>query len=162
MISSGNTNFGADHCLAGRVIAAKCRVPELYRFELPGTGRTADILDTTGIGGGVAGGMNERTRAAHRHGRHDPAGQGGARLPLRPQVPARPGEADTGRPAGAAGVHVRPAGGPARREFTYALPEAWHRHPCLRPRRRSVGGACDLSAVCRCGLRPWAGRRRSP
>ncbi|MEU3027909.1 class Ib ribonucleoside-diphosphate reductase assembly flavoprotein NrdI [Streptomyces incarnatus] len=39
MISSGNTNFGADYCLAGRVIAAKCRVPELYRFELLGTDR---------------------------------------------------------------------------------------------------------------------------
>ncbi|MEU3531737.1 class Ib ribonucleoside-diphosphate reductase assembly flavoprotein NrdI [Streptomyces murinus] len=39
VISSGNTNFGADYCLAGRVIAAKCRVPELYRFELLGTDR---------------------------------------------------------------------------------------------------------------------------
>ncbi|MFJ2841519.1 hypothetical protein GA0115256_117749 [Streptomyces sp. DconLS] len=59
---------------------------------------------------------------------------------------------------------LTPAGRQELREFTYALPEARHRHrrPCLRPRRRSVGGACDLSAVCRCGLRPWAGRRRSP
>ncbi|MFE6667268.1 class Ib ribonucleoside-diphosphate reductase assembly flavoprotein NrdI [Streptomyces sp. NPDC057697] len=39
VIASGNTNFGADYCLAGRVISAKCRVPELYRFELLGTER---------------------------------------------------------------------------------------------------------------------------
>ncbi|MEV1011850.1 class Ib ribonucleoside-diphosphate reductase assembly flavoprotein NrdI [Streptomyces sp. NPDC049881] len=39
VISSGNTNFGADFCLAGRVISAKCEVPELYRFELLGTDR---------------------------------------------------------------------------------------------------------------------------
>ncbi|GAA3215165.1 class Ib ribonucleoside-diphosphate reductase assembly flavoprotein NrdI [Streptomyces thermocoprophilus] len=39
VIASGNTNFGADYCLAGRVIAAKCQVPELYRFELLGTDR---------------------------------------------------------------------------------------------------------------------------
>ncbi|MEV7595981.1 class Ib ribonucleoside-diphosphate reductase assembly flavoprotein NrdI [Kitasatospora sp. NPDC089797] len=37
VIASGNTNFGADYCLAGRVISAKCGVPELYRFELLGT-----------------------------------------------------------------------------------------------------------------------------
>ncbi|MGQ4513171.1 class Ib ribonucleoside-diphosphate reductase assembly flavoprotein NrdI [Streptomyces sp. DW26H14] len=39
VIASGNTNFGADYCLAGRVISAKCGVPELYRFELLGTER---------------------------------------------------------------------------------------------------------------------------
>ncbi|MFB6903915.1 class Ib ribonucleoside-diphosphate reductase assembly flavoprotein NrdI [Streptomyces bacillaris] len=39
VIASGNTNFGADYCLAGRVISAKCGVPELYRFELLGTDR---------------------------------------------------------------------------------------------------------------------------
>lgn len=37
VIASGNTNFGADFCLAGRVVSAKCGVPELYRFELLGT-----------------------------------------------------------------------------------------------------------------------------
>lgn len=37
VIASGNTNFGADYCLAGRVVSAKCGVPELYRFELLGT-----------------------------------------------------------------------------------------------------------------------------
>ncbi|RMB79394.1 class Ib ribonucleoside-diphosphate reductase assembly flavoprotein NrdI [Streptomyces shenzhenensis] len=39
VIASGNTNFGPDYCLAGRMISAKCQVPELYRFELLGTDR---------------------------------------------------------------------------------------------------------------------------
>ena len=37
VIGSGNRNFGATFALAGRVIADKCRVPLLYRFELAGT-----------------------------------------------------------------------------------------------------------------------------
>lgn len=37
VIVGGNTNFGPYYCLAGPVISAKCRVPELYRFELLGT-----------------------------------------------------------------------------------------------------------------------------
>ncbi|WP_110684973.1 class Ib ribonucleoside-diphosphate reductase assembly flavoprotein NrdI [Salinicola aestuarinus] len=37
VISGGNSNFGAAFGLAGRVIAEKCRVPYLYRFELMGT-----------------------------------------------------------------------------------------------------------------------------
>lgn len=37
VISAGNTNFGDAYCKAGRVIAAKCGVPHLYRFELMGT-----------------------------------------------------------------------------------------------------------------------------
>lgn len=36
VIASGNSNFGADYCRAGEVIAAKCKVPYLYRFELMG------------------------------------------------------------------------------------------------------------------------------
>lgn len=39
VIASGNTNFGAAYCRAGRVISAKCGVAELYRFELLGTER---------------------------------------------------------------------------------------------------------------------------
>lgn len=39
VITAGNTNFGEHYCLAGRVVSAKCQVPELYRFELLGTGR---------------------------------------------------------------------------------------------------------------------------
>lgn len=37
VISAGNTNFGSAYCLAGDIIAAKCGVPHLYRFELMGT-----------------------------------------------------------------------------------------------------------------------------
>lgn len=37
VVASGNRNFGVDFCLAGRIIAAKCQVPVLYRFELLGT-----------------------------------------------------------------------------------------------------------------------------
>lgn len=37
VVSAGNTNFGAAYCLAGDVIARKCDVPVLYRFELLGT-----------------------------------------------------------------------------------------------------------------------------
>lgn len=37
VIASGNLNFGKDFCRSGDVIAAKCGVPYLYRFELMGT-----------------------------------------------------------------------------------------------------------------------------
>lgn len=37
VISCGNTNFGTAYCVAGPIIARKCAVPELYRFELLGT-----------------------------------------------------------------------------------------------------------------------------
>lgn len=37
VIAAGNLNFGEDFCRAGDVIAAKCHVPYLYRFELMGT-----------------------------------------------------------------------------------------------------------------------------
>ena len=37
VIATGNRNFGETYALAGRVIAAKCSVPVLYRFELAGT-----------------------------------------------------------------------------------------------------------------------------
>lgn len=37
VIAAGNTNFGAEFCYAGDVIASKCGVPYLYRFELMGT-----------------------------------------------------------------------------------------------------------------------------
>lgn len=41
VIAAGNSNFGADYCRAGDVIAAKCNVPYLYRFELMGA--TEDV-----------------------------------------------------------------------------------------------------------------------
>ena len=37
VIGAGNTNFGDNYCMAGDIIAAKCHVPHLYRFELMGT-----------------------------------------------------------------------------------------------------------------------------
>ncbi|WP_338069734.1 class Ib ribonucleoside-diphosphate reductase assembly flavoprotein NrdI [Bifidobacterium vespertilionis] len=37
VIASGNTNFGEAFGAAGDIIAAKCHVPYLYRFELMGT-----------------------------------------------------------------------------------------------------------------------------
>lgn len=37
VIASGNTNFGEAYGVAGDIIAAKCHVPLLYRFELMGT-----------------------------------------------------------------------------------------------------------------------------
>jgi protein involved in ribonucleotide reduction len=37
VISAGNTNFGEAYCIAGDIVAAKCGVPHLYRFELMGT-----------------------------------------------------------------------------------------------------------------------------
>ena len=37
VIGAGNTNFGEAFCLAGDIIATKCKVPHLYRFEVFGT-----------------------------------------------------------------------------------------------------------------------------
>ncbi len=37
VIGAGNTNFGRAYGLAGDIIAAKCTVPHLYRFEVFGT-----------------------------------------------------------------------------------------------------------------------------
>ncbi|MBT1018086.1 class Ib ribonucleoside-diphosphate reductase assembly flavoprotein NrdI [Canibacter sp. lx-72] len=37
VIAAGNTNFGDAYGLAGDIIAKKCSVPHLYRFELFGT-----------------------------------------------------------------------------------------------------------------------------
>lgn len=37
VIAAGNRNFGATFALGGKIIAEKCKVPVLYRFELAGT-----------------------------------------------------------------------------------------------------------------------------
>lgn len=37
VIGAGNTNFADNYCAAGDIIAAKCKVPHLYKFELMGT-----------------------------------------------------------------------------------------------------------------------------
>lgn len=39
VITGGNTNFGEAYCLAGDIIARKCEVPHMYKFELFGTPR---------------------------------------------------------------------------------------------------------------------------
>ena len=44
VIASGNTNFGKHYCIAGPIIARKCQVPELYRFELIGTPQDVHIV----------------------------------------------------------------------------------------------------------------------
>ena len=44
VISGGNINFGGDYCKAGDVIASKCKVPYLYRFELMGTDEDVRIV----------------------------------------------------------------------------------------------------------------------
>ncbi|MDF5820524.1 class Ib ribonucleoside-diphosphate reductase assembly flavoprotein NrdI [Corynebacterium felinum] len=46
VITSGNTNFGEAYCTAGPMIAHKCGVPELYKFELLGTQRDVDVVRT--------------------------------------------------------------------------------------------------------------------
>ncbi|MDN6603776.1 class Ib ribonucleoside-diphosphate reductase assembly flavoprotein NrdI [Brevibacterium sp.] len=45
VITAGNTNFGEHYCLAGPFISRKCRVPELYRFELLGTQRDIETVN---------------------------------------------------------------------------------------------------------------------
>lgn len=42
VIGAGNTNFGETYCRAADVVAAKCEVPLLYRFELMGTSEDVD------------------------------------------------------------------------------------------------------------------------
>ncbi|NLS08601.1 class Ib ribonucleoside-diphosphate reductase assembly flavoprotein NrdI [Nesterenkonia sp. MY13] len=37
VIGAGNTNFHDSYCIAGDIVASKCNVPHLYRFELMGT-----------------------------------------------------------------------------------------------------------------------------
>lgn len=45
VITAGNTNFGEYYCYAGPIIATKCQVPELYRFELLGTEHDVEQVD---------------------------------------------------------------------------------------------------------------------
>ena len=44
VIAAGNTNFGTAYGLAGDIIAAKCNVPQLYRFEVFGTPDDVNIV----------------------------------------------------------------------------------------------------------------------
>jgi len=45
VVGAGNTNFADNYCMAGDIIAAKCRVPHLYRFELMGTPEDVDRVN---------------------------------------------------------------------------------------------------------------------
>lgn len=49
VIAAGNTNFGEEFCFAGDVIARKCQVPYLYRFELMGDAEDVQRV-RTGLG----------------------------------------------------------------------------------------------------------------
>ncbi|WKD58783.1 class Ib ribonucleoside-diphosphate reductase assembly flavoprotein NrdI [Corynebacterium caspium] len=44
VVAGGNTNFGSDFGKAGAEIAAKCKVPYVYRFELLGTDEDVETL----------------------------------------------------------------------------------------------------------------------
>ena len=44
VVSAGNTNFGEAYCIAGDIVATKCHVPHLYRFELMGTPDDVDAV----------------------------------------------------------------------------------------------------------------------
>ncbi|WP_100159406.1 class Ib ribonucleoside-diphosphate reductase assembly flavoprotein NrdI [Proteus columbae] len=46
VIASGNTNFGTAYGLAGDIIAQKCKIPFLYRFELLGTPEDVNRVKT--------------------------------------------------------------------------------------------------------------------
>ncbi|GAA1340215.1 class Ib ribonucleoside-diphosphate reductase assembly flavoprotein NrdI [Arthrobacter roseus] len=45
VIGAGNTNFGETYCRAADVVAAKCSVPVLYKFELMGTSEDVDRVN---------------------------------------------------------------------------------------------------------------------
>ncbi|MGN3436678.1 class Ib ribonucleoside-diphosphate reductase assembly flavoprotein NrdI [Proteus penneri] len=46
VIASGNTNFGTAYGLTGDIIAQKCQIPFLYRFELLGTPEDVNRVKT--------------------------------------------------------------------------------------------------------------------
>jgi protein involved in ribonucleotide reduction len=46
VIAAGNTNFHDSYCIAGDVIAAKCRTHLLYRVELMGTPEDVESVRT--------------------------------------------------------------------------------------------------------------------
>lgn len=47
VIASGNTNFIDTYCLAGKIIAQKLNIPNLYQFELLGT--ATDVVNVVRI-----------------------------------------------------------------------------------------------------------------
>lgn len=44
VIGAGNTQFGAEYCFAATLVAHKCKVPNLYRFEMMGTAEDVDAV----------------------------------------------------------------------------------------------------------------------
>ncbi|PPF81323.1 class Ib ribonucleoside-diphosphate reductase assembly flavoprotein NrdI [Subtercola sp. Z020] len=46
VIAAGNTNFGEAYCLAGDIVAQKCNVDTLYRFEVFGTPDDVEAVST--------------------------------------------------------------------------------------------------------------------
>lgn len=46
VIAAGNTNFAESYCLAGDIIATKCRTHVLYRVELMGTPEDVERVRT--------------------------------------------------------------------------------------------------------------------
>lgn len=46
VVASGNTNFGSTYCLGGDVVARKCGVPVLHRFELLGSDDDVSAVQT--------------------------------------------------------------------------------------------------------------------
>ena len=53
VVTSGNRNFGSAYCAAGPLIARRCGVPELYRFELLGTSEDVQAVRAILAGMGV-------------------------------------------------------------------------------------------------------------
>jgi protein involved in ribonucleotide reduction len=44
VIAARNTNFGDKYCRAGEIVAMKCQVPLLHRFELLGTPYDVEVV----------------------------------------------------------------------------------------------------------------------
>lgn len=44
VIGAGNRNFGEMFCIGAREVAAKCKVPMLYKFELRGSHKDSEIV----------------------------------------------------------------------------------------------------------------------
>jgi protein involved in ribonucleotide reduction len=44
VIAAGNTNFGDKYCRAGEIVAMKCQVPLIHRFELLGTPYDVEVV----------------------------------------------------------------------------------------------------------------------
>lgn len=57
VIAGGNSNFGLDFGKAGDMIAAKCKVPYVYRFELLGTDEDVRLVREGLLGNAAALGL---------------------------------------------------------------------------------------------------------